>query len=232
MDQTEKGAASYFLGMTLTKLLADRLLDIPLLWHVSTSSQALSFIPGKSRPDLIGCSSNLNEWIVAEAKGRSEGFDSSALSRAKAQSKMITTINGKNPKFRFGSESYFSPYLCVELEDPPAEREAVPVQFRIDQAMGEYYSILPILQERGSEERIRGIAYLTMHDEDVGVTIGLPAHFVLPTSESGLPASESAQALDNRTTQHEYLGKDRYFIRLDSRWSESEMEKQPQIRGG
>lgn len=232
MDQTEKGAASYFLGMTLTKLFADRLLDTPLLWHVSTSSQAISFIPGKSRPDLIGCSSKLNGWTVAEAKGRSDGFDSSALSKAKAQSKMITTINGKNPKFRFGSESYFSPYLCIELEDPPAERGAVPVEFKIDQAVGEYYSILPMLQERGSEERIRGINYLTMHDEDVGVTIGLPAHFVLPTSESGLTDLESHEPLDNLTNQLEFLGKDGYFIRLDSRWSESEMKKEPQIRGG
>jgi hypothetical protein len=232
MDQTEKGAASYFLGMTLTKLFADRLLDIPLLWHVSTSSQAISFILGKSRPDLIGCSSKLNEWIVAEAKGRSDGFDSSALLKAKAQSKMITTINGKNPKFRFGSESYFSPYLCIKLEDPPAEREAVPVEFKIDQAVGEYYSILPMLQERGSEERIRGITYLTMHDEDVGVTIGLPAHFILPTLESALPASESPQPLDTRANQLEYLGKDGYFIRLDGRWSETEMKNEPQIRGG
>lgn len=232
MDQTEKGAASYFLGMTLTKLLADRLLDTPLLWHVSTSSQAISFIPGKSRPDLIGCSSKLNDWIVAEAKGRSDGFDSSALLKAKAQSQMITTINGKTPKFRFGSESYFSPHLCIKLEDPPAKRKAVPVEFNVDQAVGEYYSILPMLQERGSEELIRGITYLTMHDEDVGVTIGLPAHFVLPTSESGLPASESEQQLDTRATQLEYLGKDRYFIRLDSRWSKSEMKKEPQIRGG
>ncbi len=232
MDQTEKGAASYFLGMTLTKLFAGRLLGTPLLWHVSTSSQAISFIPGKSRPDLIGCSSRLNEWIVAEAKGRSDGFDSSALSKAKAQSQMITTINGKAPKFRFGSESYFSPHLCIELEDPPAIKKAAPVEFKIAEAVGEYYSILPILKERGSKELIDGITYLTMHDEDVGVTIGLPADFVLPTPESELPASQSAQQHDSRSTQLEYLGRDRYFIRLDSRWSELQMKKEPQTRDG
>lgn len=232
MDQTEKGAASYFLGMTLTKLFAGRLLDTPLLWHVSTSSQAISFLPGKSRPDLIGCSSKLNEWIVAEAKGRSDGFDSTALSKAKAQSQMITTINGKAPKFRFGSESYFSPHLCIKMEDPPAEKKAVPVEFKIAQAVEEYYSILPMLKKQGSEELIHGIPYLTMHDEDVGVTIGLPADFVLPTSKSGLPASQSALQSDSRSNQLEHLGKDSYFIRLDSRWSESQMNLEPHARGG
>lgn len=232
MDQTEKGAASYFLGMTLTKLFADRLLNTPLLWHVSTSSQAISFMPGKSRPDLIGCTATLNKWIVAESKGRSDGFDASALSKAKAQSQMVTTINGQAPKFRFGSESYFSPDLRIAMVDPPAQRDATPVQFNINQALAEYYSILPMLLERGSEESIRGVAYLTMHDEDVGVSIGLPKNFYVPTSESTLVVPELAQPHGNPDSQLEHVGSDGFFIRLDSRWSEQEMKKEPHSRGG
>jgi hypothetical protein len=232
MDQTEKGAASYFLGMVLTKLFAERLLDTPLLWHVSTASQAVSFIPGKSRPDLIGCSSKLNDWVVAEAKGRSDGFDSAALSKAKTQSQMITTINGQVPKFRFGSESYFSPHLCVKLEDPPSEKDAGPVEFKINQAVSEYYSNFGMLKERGSKEVINGINYLTTYDEDLGVTIGLPENFTLPTSEVGLLASQSAQFNDFHSTEFEYIGRDKYFIRLDSRWMEAQMSMEPQTRGG
>ena len=232
MDQTEKGAASYFLGMTLTKLFADRLLHTPLLWHVSTSSQAISFMPGKSRPDLIGCTTTLNKWIVAEAIGRSDGFDASALLKAKAQSQMVTTINGQTPKFRFGSESYFSPHLCIAMEDPPAQRDAAPVQFNIDQALAEYYSILPMLHERGIEESIRGISYLTMYDEDVGVTIGLPKNFYIPTSDSTLAVPELAWSNENPDAQLEHVGADGFFIRLDSRWSELEMKKEPHNRGG
>jgi hypothetical protein len=232
MDQTEKGAASYFLGMVLTKIFADRLLDIPLLWHVSKSSQAISFAPGKSRPDLIGCSSKLNEWIVAEAKGRSDGFNKLALSKAKEQSQMVTTINGNAPKFRFGSESYFSPHLQVVMEDPPAEREAIPVKFNTAQALAEYYSILPLLNEHGAEVRIHGVDYVAMYDEDVGVSIGLPANFVLPILESELRTSEVDLPLETRLSQLEYVGRDGFFIRLDSRWSEHEMEKEPHMRGG
>lgn len=232
MDQTEKGAASYFLGMTLTKLFADRLLGVPLLWHVSTSSQAISFIPGRSRPDLIGCSSKLNEWIVAEAKGRSDGFDATALLKAKSQAQMVTTINGLNPRYRFGAESFFSPHLQIALEDPPAEEDAVPLEFDINRALAEYYSILPILKERGVEERVNGLAYVILHDEDVGVSVGLPANFTLPTSELGLRVSEKVQPPDAQPSNFEYVGTDGFLIRLDSRWSEQEMEMEPHVRGG
>lgn len=232
MDQSEKGYASYFLGMTLTKLLSNRLLGIPLLWHVSAASEAISFAPGRSRPDLIGYALKLNKWIVAEAKGRSGKFDSLALSGAKDQSRMITTINGQVPILRFGSESYFSPYLCIKMEDPPALREATPVEFDINLALAEYYSIFPLIKERGAKENIFGINYLIIYDGDLGVSIGLPAEFNMPTSKSGFPALEVIQSIDSSSSQFEHIGADGFFIRLDSRWSEQEMMKEPHERGG
>lgn len=156
MDPTEKGFASYFLGMTLTKLFAHRFLSTPLLWHVSMASQAISYRPGNSRPDLIGCRSTLNDWIIAEAKGRSGSFDSAALSNAKGQARMITTVNGQVPRYRFGAESYFAPCLSLQVDDPPSDDEAVPAEFEINHALNEYYSVFSILKEHGSEEAVGG----------------------------------------------------------------------------
>lgn len=233
MDHTEKGAASYFLGMTLTKLVADRLLDTPLLWHVSTSSQAISYVPGKSRPDLIGCSKNLADWIVAEAKGRSGGFDASALSAAKSQSQKITTINGAIPKYRFGSESFFNPNLCIALEDPPAERDAIPIEFNLDQALAEYYSMASMLATSGREERVRGTEFLTTHDPDLGVTVGLPTRIVSNGhSEPAQRSPDISYPEDRPMSPLEYVGRDEYFIRLDDRWSDQEMAKEPHLRNG
>lgn len=232
MDSTEKGAASYFLGMMLTKLFADRHLDTPYLWHVSTSSQAISFAPGKSRPDLIGCSSMLGDWIVAEAKGRSGDFDGDALWKAKEQTRMITTINGKQPKTRFGAVSYFSPNLRIRVEDPPEKEGAVPARFKSGDALAEYYSIFEFLKSHGKSRNFAGASYLTTFDEDTGVTIGLPEG--LDLSKLTEPKNDQTKRAfpDIQKSDLEYLGSDGFLIRLDERWSEVSMRKEPGLRYG
>lgn len=232
MDPTEKGAASYFLGMALIKLFADRLLDIPLLWHVSTSSQAISCVPGKSRPDLIGCSKSLGEWIVAEAKGRSGAFNQEALDAAKSQSQKITTINGTVPKYRFGAESYFSPHLCLTLKDPPADEEAIPIEFNIEEAIAEYYSVRAVLKERGARLVLRDIEYSTIYDEDLGVTIGLPQTELDSFSLDRVIRIINRERTPSSDSPLEYFGKDGFFIRLDQKWSEEKMKKEPHERDG
>lgn len=233
MDPTEKAAASYFLGMTLTKLFAARLLGAPLLWHVTTSSQAISYSPGKSRPDLIGCCQSISDWIVAEAKGRSGPLDGPALSRAKTQSQMITTINGVAPKHRFGSQSYFAPNLCMAMDDPPAEIEAFPIEIDVNQALAEYYSIVSELITSGTEETILGVEYITTQDADLGVTVGLPADLVRGGPDKMAPTClEIPQPAGQPVSPLEHLGADGYFIRLDRRWAEQEMEKDPNLRDG
>ena len=53
VEPTEKSAISYFLSLTLAKLFAEKLLDVPWLLHVDTYAQQL---PTKLTPlpDLIG----------------------------------------------------------------------------------------------------------------------------------------------------------------------------------
>jgi hypothetical protein len=230
MDTTEKGAASYFLGMTFIKLFADRLLDIPLLWHVSTSSQAISYVSGKSRPDLIGCSKSLNEWVVAEAKGRSGAFNQDALYAAKNQSQKITTINGMAPKHRFGAESYFSPHLCLTLMDPPSGEDAIPIEFNIEQALAEYYSIRTVLKGRGARLVLRDIEYSTIYDEDLGVTIGLPQKALGSLSLDWINHIIDREPTPSSDSPLEHFGKDELLIRLDQKWSEEKMKKEPHER--
>ena len=84
LDPTEKGATSYFLGMAMAKLFAVKLLETPWLFHVSLASStgaAISFKRGsKSQPDLIG-QNLVGNWIVVEAKGRTNTFDAAALTK-------------------------------------------------------------------------------------------------------------------------------------------------------
>lgn len=234
MDHTEKGSASYFLGMVLTKLAADKLLDTPYLWHVSTSSQAVSYAPGNSRPDLIGYNTNTGVWIVAEAKGRSARFDGKALASAKSQSQMINSINGITPRWRFGAESHFSPNLEVTLEDPPADDKAIALEFNLHEGIAEYYSIRNVLRSRGAEKSIRGIEYVTVLDEDLGVTVGLPRALLQQEDTDVVDVSSISVAHQQPPVDAalDYIGSDSFAIQLDDRWSQDQMSNEPHQRDG
>ena len=70
LDPTEKGAISYFIGMSVLKLVIEALLGIPWLVHFSKLKVMHNIIiNGKSTPDLLGLN-NQGQWIICEAKGR------------------------------------------------------------------------------------------------------------------------------------------------------------------
>ncbi|MCE8556666.1 hypothetical protein KBY29_20350 [Ruegeria pomeroyi] len=56
LDPTEKGAVSYFLGMTVCKLFASQLLKAPWLLHLDVFRNQFkpATLGGRSRPDLVG----------------------------------------------------------------------------------------------------------------------------------------------------------------------------------
>lgn len=177
MDSTEKGATSYFLGMTLAKLTAERLFSVPWLWHISCASQALSFLKGKSRPDMLGCDL-AGKWIVVEAKGRSGNLDMDALESAKYQTRMVSTVNAVVPYCRMGVQAYFDPDLKAYLLDPAPLDTAKPVEFKMVEALDDYYGFRHILSRSGKQRRVLGVEYLVIEEEDIGVTVGLPKTLV------------------------------------------------------
>ena len=55
LDPSEKGAISYFLGLTICKLFAHKLLGVPWMLHLDVFRPQLNVVlSGRSRPDLIG----------------------------------------------------------------------------------------------------------------------------------------------------------------------------------
>lgn len=66
LDPSEKGAVSYFLGMTLCKLFADKLINTPWLLHLDIFRPQLNpVLTGRSRPDLVGQSAS-GDWSAFE----------------------------------------------------------------------------------------------------------------------------------------------------------------------
>lgn len=107
MDPTEKGAISYFLGLTVAKLFASRLLTADWMLHFDVFRPVTTqMLAGRSRPDLVGQMANGN-WVVLEAKGRISEPDTGAKGRAKQQAQRVVSINGLPPRFQIGAITFF-----------------------------------------------------------------------------------------------------------------------------
>lgn len=144
LDPTEKGAVSYFLGMTVCKLFASQLLDTPWLLHLDVFRDQLNptVLGGRSRPDFIGQDIN-NAWHAFESKGRSSVPSLADRGKAKAQARRLVSVNSAKCTLNIGAISYFKK---DELEffwcdpDPEKEKRLEPISVHISEdAWGTYY---------------------------------------------------------------------------------------------
>lgn len=128
LDGSEKSAVTYFLGLILAKLAAERRLNVPWLWHLDVYStenlyqgpptRIVAASNTDSRPDLIG-QSVAGSWLVCEAKGRSRSVTNELRCKAKDQTRKISFIDGALPAWRFASIARFSgKVLTQEWIDP------------------------------------------------------------------------------------------------------------------
>jgi len=121
LDMSEKSIASYWMGMGFTKLIAERLLDVPWLVHIDylNACGALETIPlGGTRGDLAGLDYDAN-WHILEAKGRSQRVQPNIIQDAKDQASSVLSINGKPPVTTSASIArLFTQPISVLLDDP------------------------------------------------------------------------------------------------------------------
>jgi hypothetical protein len=227
--------------MTMAKLFASELLDTPWLFHVSMASAVgatLTFKRGsKSQPDLIG-QNNVGDWIVVEAKGRTNGLDTSALAKAKAQTTTIRNINGQSPSLRVALQVYFADRLRVCIDDPSeAKPEALELKLDMSAALGRYYAVAKAITARSSmREVVQQQEYEAVFDEDSGITIGIESD-LLENISAGKFGQVQEQRIGLRSRRFEgekgtTVYPDGLLIRLDSRWSSRLMSLEPEARGG
>ena len=187
LDPSEKAAASYFIGLTLAKLMARKLLGIDWLMHLDVYHDLLQ--PGlleSGRPDLVGLDAR-RQWHVIEAKGRSNGLDGSVVRKAKEQTLKLRTIRGREPILRVASVAHFSrESLSLRLEDPVGQDiDAVDWDFTENQFLRDYYDpFAALIDQNGSfgtgesntnaqSETVDGIDFLVADLPDVDLAIGL-----------------------------------------------------------
>jgi len=161
LDPSEKGAITYFLGLTFSKLFASKLLNTTWLLHVDVyknqfarSGQRFAFAPGKSRPDLIGLD-NTRNWNVLESKGRTNNTTSKLRIKAKNQTRKLRKIGHQYPNKRIGCITHFKKdELRFEWIDPEGyDQDAIDIKTSQPQFLKLYYQYLNHnLKEKGNKE--------------------------------------------------------------------------------
>lgn len=121
LDRSEKVGLSYALGQAMTGIFCRHKLDVPWLMHMDRYARRynVTFGAGRQRPDLFG--SNLNsEWVVAEAKGRSNAPEAALASKLASQKSIVKSIDSQPPKVALGCIAAF-----------PASAHGVPGSLRV-----------------------------------------------------------------------------------------------------
>jgi hypothetical protein len=244
LDGSEKGAVTYFLGLALAKLAAERHCNVPWVLHLDVYSRATNPSlrtvrvvlagAGRRRPYLIGQSSS-GDWLVLEAKGRTGHVDNVLRLDAKEQTQLISTINDRPPTWRIASiASFRGGSLAVDLIDPADPRpEAVPLDLPPDDFLRTYYALIldlvrdGVIIHIGREER----AFITRFISDADLTVGLDIRLYTELTREednsdtrGLRGRLhdllAANPVGERGTAEgvERVGGDGILVKLGSRW--------------
>ena len=230
LDRSEKGAISFFFGMTFAKLAAGFLLDTPWLVHLAKVKPVV--LAGRSRPDLIGITSS-GDWLVVEAKGRTNRYSPQVMNTAKAQSQQVRSIRGARPNLRVATQSYFSNCLELVLLDPDGEEGEHDLSITADEFLTSYYEPFA----RWDRTRGRLIdddqTYTFVDFENLDVSIGIrseliraPADIIRQTKFERRTLAENGAAGSGLA-----LFPDGLAVQLGTRWSEESMSKPPEARG-
>ena len=182
LDPSEKGALNYFLGLTMCKLFAEKLLGAPWLLHLDVFRQFLNpaFLSGRSRPDLVGLTLN-GEWVAMESKGRVSPPSATDRDRAKIQAGRIVTIAGSPVQWNIAGFAYFrNESLRFHWRDPKGGSEEPPnaVHLRVsddDFWRGYYEPVLKLIGvERASDMAVGEAEPVRIEEADLSVRVAPP----------------------------------------------------------
>lgn len=164
LDPSEKTSISYFLGLVVTKLVAEKLFGVAWLLHLDVYSQYLNptlALPNK--PDFVGLDTT-NLWVVIESKGRTNGVTAGLMQSAKLQTRSLRNVGGALPVLRAAVASYFSSQrLRARVRDPDDYDDNAPdVPIEAQELVRAYYH--PLV------EFINFSRHEPRHDTDTGRT--------------------------------------------------------------
>jgi hypothetical protein len=230
LDPSEKGAISYFLGLTLSKLFAGECLSVPWLLHLDVyRAQLQAVLAGRKKPDLVGLNDS-GEWVVIESKGRTNGYDAEALEKAKEQTRAITTIAGRAPTLRVGLLSYFEASGLRLAANDPEQNEDAPLDIPVTEEMvaEEYYRPFHAWLEEARAEMVvfEDRKYFLRREPEFDFAVGLDAE----RFRGRLAVDSVPHELAPAGFHEIFAGRDGVLVQLGRRWSQDKMLVEPEDR--
>jgi hypothetical protein len=225
LDPSEKGAISYFLGISIAKLFAERLLDVPWLMHLDVYKKLLrpTLTKGRAKPDLVG-ENSAGEWIVIEAKGRTHGIEKGLMTKAKKQAKKLRKVKSTSVSLKVALAAHFEAgSLSVDWRDPEeTDEEPHDLGLSHDVFIRDYYepflSILASGEPSRRETEQDKFRAVSLFDGDI--TIGLSEQVInYLESQQYRQIFEYSLQHEPRTIENISTGRDGVFVELAESWT-------------
>jgi hypothetical protein len=251
LDPSEKGAVSYFLGLTVAKLLAGRRLRVHWLMHLDAYKDIIKVTHAtisKRRPDLFGLTS-ASQWVAIEGKGRSGLLPKGLMSNAKGQAKNIGTVNGAPPLCRVAALTGFDGFaLYTEFSDPPEQTERLSIAVNLPETeyLRRYYqTLISAIKEAGAESFSTDIdgkphdgIRLQRFDTFIGISRRLRMRLEAPEPISAAEIGELVGQNDAEDSGMEpdaregatCAGQDGIAVRLGDSWNTDQLRLEPADR--
>lgn len=228
LDPSEKGAISYFVGLTMAKVFAQSTLNVPWLMHLDVYRDELKVaLAGQSRPDLVGLTVD-GKWVTIEAKGRTNSFKMGTLNNAKLQTQMLSTIKGEEPALRVGMVTHFGDgRLQFRVSDPPIDEQQHRVDLPLTRAQlieGYYRPFRTFLSTSEETVELKGERFRIAHADVTDLEVGLTERWI----QGNVPDITIEE--DQGGGDEYYVGRDGILVRLGPMWSPSNMALEPQSR--
>jgi hypothetical protein len=156
LDRSEKVGVSYALGQAATGIFCTQLLCIPFLMHIDRYGDRynMAYAATRKRADLFGCAAS-REWVVAEAKGRSNSMEYLLREKLVEQKRSVVSIAGQPPALALGCVASFPPdtsVMRVDAFDPePEGLEHFSIDVDLDRYMLAYYEPFIAVIDVGEE---------------------------------------------------------------------------------
>lgn len=221
LDPTEKGAISYFLGMTFCKVFSSRLLQTPWLLHLDVFKSVIpAAVLGRSRPDLFGQQCGTGDWLAFETKGRASKPSAADRAKAKHQASRLVSVAGSACTLHVGTFTFFvNDALSFHWIDPsPDARRPIKVP-EIGKSWRYYYEPIRALWDaRGDagQDSQSGSLTLTLAEFDLKLHIHkvVAPHLLLETWE----AAQMAAFVEEETLRTDGFRPDGLKIECGPSW--------------
>lgn len=230
LDRSEKALISYALGQALTGIFCQHRLSVTHLMHVDryAARWGVVFGGGRSRPDLFGRTAS-GEWVVAEAKGRSNAMESGLVRKLRDQKGMIRAVAGRPPAVSLGCVAHF-PNLSgglrgpiqVDAVDPDLGQETIALGIIEDNFFRAYYEPFVAAIEIGQPSKLSTDRVLVADFPTLSMSFGLLRdYYDTAKLPSGRPQLWSDLVIEGRgaiTVDGTPLRSDGTFVRAS--WSD------------